>query len=81
MATASGRVRGKVKWFNAEKGYGFIVRDDGGKDCFVHRSALNGDGFKKVDEGDVVEFTIEDGPKGPAAKDVNVISRAVYNEK
>ena len=63
---------GKVKWFNAEKGYGFITRDDGEKDVFVHYSAITGDGFKSLKEGDAVEFEVVQGDKGPQAKDVTV---------
>lgn len=64
------RVRGRVKWFNEEKGYGFIEREDGGEDVFLHYSALNQPGFKKIDEGAEVEFAVEAGPKGPKAADV-----------
>lgn len=63
---------GKVKWFNAEKGYGFITRDDGEKDVFVHYSAITGSGFKSLKEGDSVEFEVVQGDKGPQAKDVEV---------
>ena len=63
---------GKVKWFNAEKGYGFITRDDGDKDVFVHFSAIIGSGFKSLKEGDLVEFEVVQGDKGPQAKDVQV---------
>jgi len=63
---------GKVKWFNAEKGYGFITRDDGDKDVFVHFSAITGSGFKSLKEGDLVEFEVVQGDKGPQAKDVQV---------
>jgi CspA family cold shock protein len=66
----SERVNGTVKWFNGSKGYGFIARDDG-EDVFVHYSAIEGqEGFRNLDEGDRVEFAIEQGPKGPAAADV-----------
>jgi len=65
----SERLTGTVKWFNGAKGYGFIARD-GGEDVFVHYSAIEGDGFRNLDEGDHVEFVIEQGPKGPAAADV-----------
>jgi cold shock protein len=62
--------KGKVKWFNDQKGYGFITPDDGNKDCFVHHSAIQGEGFKSLSEGQDVEFKIEDGPKGPQATNV-----------
>ncbi|PWH14122.1 MAG: cold-shock protein [Ardenticatenia bacterium] len=61
-------MRGTVKWFNGQKGYGFITRDDGEKDVFVHYSAIQAQGgFRNLDEGDRVEFEVERGPKGPAA--------------
>jgi CspA family cold shock protein len=60
---------GTVKWFNNQKGYGFITRDAGG-DVFVHYSAVEGEGFKSLDEGVRVEFTVEQGQKGPAAANV-----------
>jgi CspA family cold shock protein len=63
------RLTGTVKWFNGAKGYGFIARDDG-EDVFVHYSAIQGDGFRNLDEGDRVEFTIEQGQKGLAAANV-----------
>lgn len=62
-------VRGKVKWFNEKKGYGFIEREDGG-DVFVHFSAIKGDGFKTLTEGQSVEFEIIQGEKGPQAANV-----------
>ena len=68
----SERVQGTVKWFNGSKGYGFIARD-GGEDVFVHYSAIQGEGFRNLDEGDRVEFSIEQGQKGPAAADVRKI--------
>jgi CspA family cold shock protein len=63
---------GQVKWFNEKKGYGFI-QQDGGKDLFVHFSAIQGDGFKSLKEGQRVTFEIEDSPKGPKAKNVQII--------
>mgnify|MGYP000957234817 CR=1 FL=1 len=60
---------GKVKWFNAEKGFGFIERD-GGSDVFVHFSAIQSEGFKTLDEGQSVEFEIVEGPRGPQAANV-----------
>jgi CspA family cold shock protein len=68
----SERITGTVKWFNGSKGYGFLERE-GGKDVFVHFSAIQGDGFKSLDEGQKVEFTVEQGPKGPQAANVVVI--------
>ena len=64
------RTTGKVKWFNDAKGFGFITPDNGSKDCFVRYSAIQGQGFKTLAEGDVVEFTIVQGQKGPAAENV-----------
>ena len=64
------RTTGTVKWFNDEKGFGFISPEDGSKDCFVHHSAISGDGFKTLGEGDKVEFEITAGQKGPAAENV-----------
>ena len=68
----SERISGTVKWFNGTKGFGFIARD-GGPDVFVHFSAIQGDGFKNLDEGQRVEFTVETGPKGPQASNVVVV--------
>ncbi|MFD2168770.1 cold shock domain-containing protein [Tumebacillus lipolyticus] len=62
-------MQGKVKWFNAEKGYGFIEREDGG-DVFVHFSAIQTDGFKTLEEGQSVSFDIVDGARGPQAANV-----------
>ncbi|GAA3401013.1 cold shock domain-containing protein [Paenibacillus hodogayensis] len=62
-------MKGTVKWFNAEKGYGFIRSDDG-EDLFVHFSAIQGDGFKSLDEGQEVEFDKVDGERGPQAANV-----------
>ena len=61
---------GKVKWFNDAKGYGFVTPDDGQKDLFVRHSAIKGDGFKSLSEGDRVEFDVVAGQKGPAAANV-----------
>jgi CspA family cold shock protein len=69
------RERGIVKWFNSSKGYGFIGRDDG-KDIFVHYSAIRAEGYKELSQGDVVEFTVGQGNKGPQAVDVDVIEQA-----
>ncbi|OOO01147.1 MAG: Cold shock-like protein CspE [Chromatiales bacterium USCg_Taylor] len=63
-------ITGIVKWFNDSKGYGFITRQDGGKDVFVHHSAIQGDGFKSLAEGQKVTFDVEQGPKGPSAATV-----------
>jgi len=62
-----------VKWFNDAKGFGFISQDDGGKDVFVHFSALTGSGFKSLAEGQKVEFEVTDGAKGPQASNVVTI--------
>lgn len=70
MASANGRVRGTVKWFNDAKGFGFITPDNGTKDCFVHYSAISGSGFKSLAEGDVVEFEVTQGQKGAQAANV-----------
>ena len=67
------RITGTVKWFNASKGYGFIAHD-GGKDVFVHFSAIQSEGYRSLNEGDKVEFSIEDSPKGPQATNVVKLS-------
>jgi cold shock protein len=67
------RITGTVKWFNAAKGYGFIAHD-GGKDVFVHFSAIQSEGYRSLNEGDQVEFSIEDSPKGPQASNVVKLS-------
>jgi cold shock protein len=69
----SDRINGTVKWFNGDKGFGFIARE-GGVDVFVHFSAIQGDGFRNLQEGQKVEFTVEKGPKGPQATNVTVLS-------
>ena len=69
----SDRIIGTVKWFNGDKGFGFIERE-GGADVFVHFSAIQGDGFRNLQEGQKVEFTVEKGLKGPQASNVTVLS-------
>ena len=66
------RTIGTVKWFNDQKGFGFLAVE-GGKDVFVHHSAIQSQGFRSLTEGDRVEFSIENGPKGPSAADVRKI--------
>ena len=65
--------QGTVKWFNAEKGFGFITPDDGGKDLFVHYTAITGNGYRSLDENQRVEFDQEQGQKGPQATNVRLI--------
>jgi len=65
-------VQGRVKWFNNAKGYGFIGRDDG-PDIFVHYSAISGEGYRSLQEGDLVEFEIAEGQKGPQAANVSKV--------
>jgi CspA family cold shock protein len=62
--------QGTVKWFNAEKGFGFIEQDGGGADVFVHYSAINTGGYRSLDEGQKVQFDVTQGPKGPQAENV-----------
>jgi cold shock protein len=68
------RTTGIVKWFNDSKGFGFISRENGEKDCFVHHSAIQGNGFKSLAEGERVEFDVVQGQKGPAAENVTKLS-------
>lgn len=65
-------ITGTVKWFDGTKGFGFISPENGSKDVFVHHSAIQGTGFKNLDEGQRVSFIIEEGPKGPSAANVEV---------
>jgi CspA family cold shock protein len=65
--------QGTVKWFNAEKGFGFIAQADGGADVFVHFTAIQADGYRSLDENQTVEFDIVQGPKGPQADNVRII--------
>jgi CspA family cold shock protein len=65
--------QGTVKWFNAEKGFGFIAQDGGGDDVFVHYSAIQTQGYKSLDEGQKVEFDVTQGPKGPQAENVRAV--------
>ena len=64
--------QGTVKWFNADKGFGFIAQDGGGEDVFVHFSAIQSSGYKSLDENQKVEFELAQGPKGPQAENVRV---------
>ncbi|MBF6213242.1 cold-shock protein [Nocardia puris] len=65
--------QGSVKWFNGEKGFGFIAQDGGGPDVFVHYSAVSGSGYKSLEEGQRVEFEVGQGQKGPQAQDVRAL--------
>ena len=71
------RLKGTVKWFNNAKGYGFIGRDDGAPDVFVHYSAITAEGYKSLQEGDVVECEIAQGQKGPQAANVSKAAEVV----
>ncbi len=62
---------GTVKWFDATKGFGFITPEDGSKDIFVHHTAITGSGYKSLDEGQRVQYSVTNGPKGPSAADVS----------
>ena len=66
--------KGVVKWFSNQKGYGFITPEGGGKDVFVHHSAIQGEGYKTLDEGQAVEFEVTQGPKGEQAANVHKLS-------
>ena len=66
--------QGTVKWFNADKGFGFITPEDGSKDVFAHFSAINSGGFRSLNENDRVEFETQDGPKGPQAANITVLA-------
>ncbi len=66
--------QGTVKWFNGEKGFGFITQDDGGPDVFVHFSAISGEGYRNLEENQKVEFEIKEGPKGKQATQIRPIA-------
>ena len=67
------RTTGTIKWFNDQKGFGFITPDDGSTDCFVHHSGIQAEGLKNLDDGGQVEFDVVEGAKGPAAENVAVV--------
>ncbi len=66
---------GTVKWFNDQKGYGFITPEDGGKDLFIHHSNINSNGFRTLQEGQTVEYEAGEGRKGPEARNVSIVSK------
>lgn len=65
--------KGKVKWFNADKGFGFITPDDGSTDVFAHFSAIEGRGYRSLNEGQEVEYEVKEGPKGPQAAEIRAL--------
>ncbi len=69
-------MKGKIKWFSDQKGYGFIAKDDGSGDVFVHYSSISGDGYKSLQEGEPVEFEVVDSDKGPKAANVVRINKS-----
>ena len=73
---ATGVLSGQVKWFDAKKGYGFITRDDGEPDVYVHYTGLDGEGYKQVKDNELVRFEVEQGKKGPKAINVRVLRKA-----
>jgi cold shock protein len=72
------RTTGAVTWFNDSRGFGFIAPSDGSPDCFVHWSAIEGEGYKSLREGDRVEFEVEQGTRGPKAIDVRLVGAQAY---
>ena len=72
--TESNRMTGTVKWFSRVKGYGFIAPDDGGKEIFVHFSGIEGEGYRNLEEGQKVTYTVEETPKGPQAVSVRAVA-------
>ena len=71
-------LKGTVKWFNGKKGFGFIEREDKEKDAFVHASAVKAAGMRYLNEGDKLEFTLEDGPKGPSAVNLKKLDQSTF---